>query len=392
MENREIKWYSRPSVLISIWLLLGIITGLKQYLLSDSHSFINNFVIFKSSSGHFFNQLPLYLEYPKEYFDLYLYGPIFAILMAPFSWMPLWMSVICWNLLNSVLLYFAIQNLPIRIDQRASILWIILNSAVTALLNTQFHALCISMILWSYIFVHRGRDFWAACLIILGVLIKFYGIVGLAFFFFSKTRLHFFYYLLGWLVVLGMMPLLLGGFQYGMHAYTDWIGILNHKNELNVDIQNFRTDVCVMGMFRRIFGDAHLSNLWFLIPSMLMNILVYFQPSKWNRIDFQLRILAFVTIYLMLASTGTESPTLIMAFPGVGLWFNLGPKNKSRWVLFVATLLISSFSPTDLFPRFIREDFIIPYALMILPLLIVWFVLAYDLWVDEADSKSVQAE
>jgi hypothetical protein len=44
------------------------------------------------------------------------------------------------------------------------------------------------------------------------------------------------------------------------------------------------------------------------------------------------------------------------------------------------TLLISSFSPTDLFPRYIRETLINQYALMILPLLIVWGVLAYDLW------------
>ena len=84
MENNKIHWYHRPSVLITIWLLAGAITGLKQYLLSDVHSHINNFVIFKSSTGHFFNQMPLYVEYPKEYFDLYLYGPVFAILMAPF--------------------------------------------------------------------------------------------------------------------------------------------------------------------------------------------------------------------------------------------------------------------------------------------------------------------
>lgn len=385
MENKEIKWHSRPTVLIAIWLLLGIITGVKQYLLSDVHSHINNFIIFKSSSGHFFNQMPLYLEYPKEYFDLYLYGPIFAILMAPFSWMPLGMSVVVWNLCNSAILYYAIQNLPIRLDQRVSILWIILNSAVTAFLNTQFHGLCISMILWSFIYVHRGKDFWAACLIILGILIKFYGIVGLAFLFFSKTRLPFLYYLLAWLVIWGMIPMIFGGFHFGIQTYHDWLGILTHKNELNTDIQNFRTDVCVMGMFRRIFGDTNLSNLWFLIPSMLLNVIVYFQPTKWNRIDFQLRILAFVTIYLMLASTGTESPTLIMAFPGVGLWFILGPRNKFRWSLLVGTLIISSFSPTDLFPRVIRETFINQYALMILPLLIVWCVLAYDLWMDDSN-------
>jgi hypothetical protein len=49
------------------------------------------------------------------------------------------------------------------------------------------------------------------------------------------------------------------------------------------------------------------------------------------------------------------------------------------------TLLISSFSPTDLFPRYIRETLINQYALMILPLLIVWGVLACDLWMDDSN-------
>ena len=126
-----------------------------------------------------------------------------------------------------------------------------MNSAVTALLNTQFHAICISMILWSYIYVHRGRDFWAACLIILGILIKFYGIVGLAFFFFSKTRLSFFYYLLVWLVIWGIIPMVFGGFQYGIQAYYHWIGILTHKNELNINIKirNLQLDLQKMMMY-----------------------------------------------------------------------------------------------------------------------------------------------
>jgi hypothetical protein len=132
-------------------------------------------------------------------------------------------------------------------------------------------------------------------------------------------------------------------------------------------------------MFRRITGDGTLSNMWFLIPSMLLSAWVYFQPKKWFQVDFQLRLMALVLIYLMLASTGTESPTLIMAFPGVGLWFVLGEKSRGRWILFVITLLISSFSPTDLFPRFLREAYVNRYALMILPLFFVWLSLLWDL-------------
>jgi hypothetical protein len=55
----------------------------------------------------------------------------------------------------------------------------------------------------------------------------------------------------------------------------------------------------------------------------------FFQPAKWSLMDFQLRVLDFVTIYLMLASTGAESPTLIMAFQGVGLKCNLALKTNS---------------------------------------------------------------
>lgn len=373
------KWYKNPWLLGFIWILAGILTGWKQYMLTGEHSFVNNFVIFKSSFGHFAHHLPLYLEYPKEYFDLYLYGPVFAILMAPFALLPLGISVVMWNVLNAGLLFWALMELPLGISKKSGILWIVLNSLLTALLNTQFHAICISMIIWSYIFVQRGRDFWSASLIVLGILIKFYGIVGLAFFFFSKDRWRFAGYLVFWLVVWGLLPLMLGGMTYGWRCYEEWLAILQHKNELNVDISNFRTDVCVMGMFRRITGDGTLSNLWFLVPSMLLNIWVYFQPKKWGDLVFQLRILAFVSIYLMLASTGTESPTLVMAMPGLGIWFMLSEQKDWQWVLLVITLLISSFSPTDLFPKFLREGYIIRYGLMILPLLGVWLALAVDL-------------
>ena len=265
------------------------------------------------------------------------------------------------------------------ISKKSGIAWIVFNSLLTALLNTQFHAICISMIIWSYIYVQRGKEFWSAALIVLGILVKFYGIVGLAFFFFSKDRWRFVGYLVFWLLAWGLLPMWVGGMNYGWRCYGEWLGILQHKNELNVDVANFRTDVCVMGMVRRITGDGTLSNMWFLVPSMLLNVWVYFQPKKWADTTFQLRILAFVSIYLMLASTGTESPTLVMAMPGLGIWFLLSEQKKWHWGLLILTLLISSFSPTDLFPKFLREAYINRYGLMILPLLGVWLALAVDL-------------
>ena len=387
MENKP-AFYARYEFLLGLWLLAGLFTGIKQYNLGELNSHINNFVIFKSSYGHFLHRMPLYFEYPKEYFDLYLYGPIFAILMAPFAWLPTGISVTVWNVVNALVLFLAVWNLPLDQTKRVAISWIMLNSTMTALLNTQFHPLCIALILWSYICIHRGQDAWAALWIVLGIFIKLYGIVGLAFFFFSKKPLRLAGYLIFWMVLILIIPMLLGGWDYGISTYLGWREVLSHKNELNVDIQNLRTDVCVMGMFRRMTGDGTLSNLWFLIPSMLLNVYVFFQKGKWKDLSFQLRMLAFVSIYLMLASTGTESPTLIMAFPGVGIWFVLGEKTRARWALLVITLLISSFSPTDLFPKWLRNEWINPLGLMILPLLLVWLSIAWDLIKQE--SKGTQ--
>jgi len=378
LENRS-PWYARLNVLMGIWLVVGIFTGWKQYSLSEVHSHINNFQIFRTSYSHFVQGMHLYELYPKEYFDLYLYGPVFAILMAPFAYLPLGWSVVVWNGLNAGMLCWAVWNLPMDRMKRAVILWIILNSTITALLNTQFHALCVAMILWSYIMMQRGKLGWSALLIALGIFIKFYGIVGLAFFFFTRERWRYAGYLVFWLIVVFIFPFLFGGIDYTWQCYEEWMAVLAHKNTLNVDIRNLRTDVCVMGMFRRITGDGNLSNLWFLIPSLLLSAWVYFQPKKWFQVDFQLRLMALVLIYLMLASTGTESPTLIMAFPGVGIWFVLGEKTRGRWVLFIVTMLVSSFSPTDLFPAYLREAYINRYALMILPLLWVWVSLLMDL-------------
>ncbi|CAM4229687.1 DUF2029 domain-containing protein [Cytophagaceae bacterium 50C-KIRBA] len=378
MENKP-AFYARYEFLLGIWLFAGLFTGIKQYHLGELNSHINNFIIFKSSYGHFLQRMPLYLEYPKEYFDLYLYGPIFAILMAPFAWLPTGISVTVWNVVNALALFLAVWNLPLDQKKRVAISWIILNSTMTALLNTQFHPLCIALILWSYICINRGQDAWAALWIVLGICIKLYGIVGLAFFFFSKKPLRLAGFLVFWMVIILCIPMLLGGWDYGLSTYIGWKEVLSHKNELNVDIRNLRTDVCVMGMFRRWTGDGTLSNLWFLIPSMILNVYVFFQVKKWKHLSFQLRMLAFVSIYLMLASTGTESPTLIMAFPGVGIWFVLGEKTKFRWALLGITLLISSFSPTDLFPQWLRNEWVNPLGLMILPLFLVWLAIAWDL-------------
>ena len=84
----DFQFFLKRRNIIIIWILAGLITGIKQYYLGEINSHINNFIIFKTSFYHLIAHCNLYMKYPGEYFDIYLYGPVFAIFIAPFSFLP----------------------------------------------------------------------------------------------------------------------------------------------------------------------------------------------------------------------------------------------------------------------------------------------------------------
>jgi hypothetical protein len=95
---------------------------------------------------------------------------------------------------------------------------------------------------------------------------------------------------------------------------------------------------------------------------------------------FRLLLLSSVLIFTVIFSTASESPTYIIAFMGFALWFVLYPKaNYWQLVILVLTLAVSSFSPSDLFPAYLRERFVKPYALKALPLVVVWACIVYEM-------------
>ena len=375
----DFQFFLKRRNIIIIWILAGLITGIKQYYLGEINSHINNFMIFKTSFYHLIAHRNLYMKYPGEYFDIYLYGPVFAIFIAPFSFLPTLVSYTLWNILNAVVLLYAIYQLPISEKNRAIVSWISFNCLITALLNSQFHAICVALIILSYTHIHKKQYFWAAFFMLLGVSIKLYGIVGLAFFFFVEDKLKYTFSCMFWAIVLLILPMVFVGINYIFHCYADWYHVLAYKNSLNVSLENTRTDVCVMGMFRRLFHNQSLSNLYFIIPGMILFASSYLKISQFKNIIFQLRILASALLFIILASTGSESPTIIIGFVGVAIWFLLSDKTKLDIVILCFALIISSFSPMDIFPRFIRVHYINQYALMVLPLLIVWLKLNWDI-------------
>ncbi len=79
----------------------------------------------------------------------------------------------------------------------------------------------------------------------------------------------------------------------------------------------------------------------------------------------------------------------IIAFVGVALWFVAVPWKRSRWdiALMIFAFILTSLSPSDLFPKFIRKTYVQPYALKALPVVLIWFKLIYEMMVRNYSDK-----
>ncbi len=362
-----------------IWFLMAIVSSVKQFLTHDTFKY-NNYLIYKNVFFHTINKICLYAEYPAEYFDHNHYGPIFSIIIAPFAVLPDWLGMTLWSIFNTAILIWAINKLPLKSNQINLILWICAHEFLTTILSFQFNPIMAGIIVLSFVFISTRKDIWSAMVIILGMFVKLYGIVGLAFFFFSKHKVKFITALICWSIVFFILPMLISSPEYILQTYQEWFDRLIVKNSENASLVSMQ-DISFMGMFRRILQNPNLSNLPFLLFGIICFGLPYLKISFYKTQQFQLLLLSSVLIFTVIFSSGSESPTYIIAMVGVAIWFVIKEKPVSKFDIFLLffAIILTSFSPSDLIPKFIRENYIRPYALKALPCVLIWFKIIYEM-------------
>lgn len=364
---------SKESIILGIWVLLATLATYKQF----ANQSFNNFLIFKYSFVHASQGLNLYQSYP-EYGDTNHYGPLFSLLFAPFALLPTFLGMMAWQLTNAFILFTAIYKLPIATLQKAGIAWICTHELLTSQFSFQSNAGIAGLIILTFVCVENKKDFWAGLFIALGTLIKLYGIVGLALFFLSKNKTKFTLSVIFWLLLLVCLPMLPFGSQYIIHSYQDWFQSLQEKNTLNAALNSYQ-DISVMGMARRMSGNASLSSSWFILPAAGLLIYPYLQFKKLENTPYRLLLLSSLLIFTVIFSSGAESPTYIIAFAGLAIWFSQERTNALTISLLIFALLLTSFSPSDLFPAYLREHYVRPYALKALPCFLIWCYIQYQL-------------
>ncbi len=377
VQQRLYSFFQKPffsdyRTLFGLWLLLPVIATLLKL---SKH---NNFLIFRYVYWHTIEQLPLYVAY-DEYWDTNHYGPFFSLVIAPFAMLPVRWGLFFWLIVLSLSLYYAIRKLPFPDRKRIFLYWFCAHELLTALFMSQFNIAIAAIIIATFYCIEKEKDIWAAFFIMLGTFVKLYGIVGLAFFFFSKHKMRFILALLGWALVMFVAPMAISSPDYIISQYVGWWDSLAAKNAEN--IFSGGQNISLLGMVRKISGCASYSDLWLILGGLIIFGLPYLRIAQYKYKAFRYALLASVLLFVVLFSTGSESSTYIIAFVGVGIWYWSASWKRSKWdiALMVFAFILTSFSPSDLFPAYLRREFVQPYALKALPCVLIWFKLSYEM-------------
>ena len=348
-----------------LWVLMCIIVAITKSYNSDG-----NYRIFIGVWNHTVEQLPLFDHYPLEYDDMNHYGPFFALVIAPFAWMNRYAGMAFWMLFLSMFLYVSVRKSDFTKYQQLFVFWFCSHELLNALFLQQYNIAITAGVLLTFTMIERKQDFWAAFFIMLGTMIKLYGIVGLAFFFFSKNKLTLVLSCLFWGVMMFVAPMAVSSPEYIIQQYYEWYIALVEKNADNINVlagnmADLSTNISLLGMVRRTTQIVTYSDLWLIIPGIIAFLIPYLRISQYKYVAFRQTLLASVLMFTVLFSTGSENSTYIIAFAGVALWYCCAPWKRSKWdiALMVVVFIISSLSPGDLFPKAIYRGLIQPYAL-----------------------------
>ena len=378
-------FFTNPRTLFGLWTLLAVVAGLTK-MAPHRH---NNFLIFRGVFWHTIQKLSLYDFYPTEYNDHNHYGPIFSLVIAPFAVVPDAIGLLGWLVVLALGMYYAVRRLPLEEGRQIFLYWFCAHELLTALQMQQFNIAIAAIIIGSFAAIEKGREVTAAFLIVLGTFVKLYGVVGLAFFFFVKRKPRFILALIGWSVVCFVAPMLISSPEYVVGQYVEWYERLAAKNGENTF--SLMQNISLLGMIRKASGSASYSDLLVILPGLALFGLPYLRFGQYRHLAFRYAILSSVLLFVVLFSTGSESSTYIIPFAGIALWYATSPWKRSGWdvALLVFAFVLSSLSPSDLFPRSLREAYVLPYALKALPPTLIWLRLSYELLTrDYAPSKT----
>lgn len=332
----------------------------------------NNFRIFRAASRHLFAGRDLYAAYPAEHFDFYKYSPTFALLFAPFAYVPFAPAMLLWNALNAGALYVAIGLvLPRRAATVARA--IVFLDMLGSLQNVQSNALVAALMVFTFAAYERHHTALGSLAAVAGTYIKLFPIAGVSFAVFHPRKLRVAIAVALGMALFAILPLLVTSPDRLLAQYGSWRAI-QATDSLN-------RGFTVMRMIEEL-THAGLPN-W---PIQLAGVLLLLAPvvvQRWRWHDWDLRrlYLCSVLVFCVIFNHQAESPTFVIAITGIAIWFaTVARPSRWEWALLAFVVVFTILASSDLMPRTIQRDFFDRYRFKTVPLIVVWIELQRRLW------------
>ncbi len=389
MEHRLSRLFSSRKNLIILYILLAIgasiqslSSGTKTYYEGGiEYNKYNNYTIFEKSFHHLKNNQDLYAFYPNEHWDLYKYTPTFSAFFGLFSVFPDWFGLTLWNLLNALILLLAIYYLPKLSDTKKGIVLLILSvELITSLQNTQSNGLMAGLLVLSFGLLENKKLFLATLLLVFSIYIKLFGIVGFALFLFYPQKWKLALFSFFWTVILFIIPFI-------FVDYKQYLLLLQSFSDLLVNDHSTSYGYSVMGWLNSWFAMAINKN-FIVALGVIIFLIPFIKLREYKDIIFRYLALSSILIWVVIFNHKAESPTFIIAMTGAAIWFITSEKNIINISLIIFAIILTSLSLTDLFPSFLRDGFVKPYALKAFPCILIWFKIIYDMILIKKDNTS----
>jgi hypothetical protein len=369
MPERRIDFLTKPMVLLGVYVVITIGVSLHRYFLGEDH--YGNYLIFKNSFLHLLEGKDLYALYPDLKIDLFKYSPTFAVLFSVFSFLPDAIGMVLWNLVNALFLFFAIQMIRMDERKRVFILWFILIELITSLQNYQSNALTAALIIFVFVFLERSHLWQATLALAVGFYIKVFGILSTLFWFFYPGKGKFFLYSLAAMAALLLLPLLFISPAELTAVYQSWFHLISTDAPHHLNHS-------VMSILKTWLG-VEVDKIWIQLVGILLLSAPLVLYKHYKDYTFRLLFLCSVLIGSVIFNHKAESATYLIAVVGCGIWFFNSNRKSYETSLIVLMFLLTCLSPTDMFPKFVRDNYIVPYSLKALPCILIWIRIQYEL-------------
>lgn len=379
MKDKLYSYASDTRVLFWLYMLVSVIAsvhlialGNKTFNGLDIYKHYNNFVIFRQSFFHLIGGQDLYILHPAVQYDLYKYSPTFALAMAPFALLPDWLSLIVWNCFNSLLLFVALRRFTFTSHKiTVFALWFLLQENLTAIQSAQTNTMIAALLILAFNAFENKHVHWAALFIVLTAFIKIFGVVAFMLFLVYPDKLRFIGYSLLWTVLALLLPLMAVSPEQLLFLYKSWWNMLQNDHSVSYGLS-------VMGWLKSWF-HADMPKLLVVAAGVLILVLPLLKLNSYQLPVFRKLLLASILLWVIIFNHKAESSTFIIAMSGVAIWWFSVKSNSIFLTLVVFAFVFTSLSPTDIFPRPLRLEWVEPYVLKAVPCIFIWFVIQWQL-------------